>query len=553
MQTFFNWYQTNKKRIELITIPVITCLVGGVYALVYMTGGIKHVFSHTMYIPILLAGFFFGIKGGCVVGLFAGIILGPLMPVDTLTGEMQFAINWIYRTVFFMIIGAVNGTARDLIATYIERITWYRYHYVPSNLPNRTKLIEDLASADIGHTEGAVILVVISIDDMMEEEASFGYGVIDATLCQLADRLKERLPEDVVLYRIAVRELAIVTGKKESADFIGALNKLIPVMRKPVLFKDLFLQANVMLVYTEITHLDKPPEFYLRKVRIALYHAHKRGQTDLIIAAEEDEDFKENIELLGELEQAIESEQLELYYQPKVSIATGKIDSVEALIRWNHPSRGNIPPDRFICRAEQSTIIEALTEWVLNQSLSQLADWHRKGVGICLAVNISVQNLLQPNFPCIVKNILERYGLDGSVLELEITENVVLSNVEKVKVHLRELSSMNVGIAIDDFGTGHSSLERLHQLPVGTIKIDKSFVSTLLSHKGASFIIKASINIAREFGMQVVAEGIDNRETYDVVAQMGCDIAQGFYIGRPMPARKFEEWYNASHGKFDST
>ncbi len=542
MSRLLQWIETYKRRLKILSIPALLLLLAAGFVLVYVTGGIKYVFSHTLYIPILLGGFIFGWKGGIAMGILGGITLGPFMPIEVATGEMQLTINWIYRMIFFIIIGGINGAIRDLLFKYIDQINWVRYHDASSRLPNREKLIKDLEDCTAHACREARSLIILTVDDMNEEEATFGYGVMDATIAQLAARLQAALPEGSRLYRIYVRELAVMLKGPDTAEVQSSFRNLLPILRKPVSYGEVLLHANLMMVHTAIEG-GHEPEFYLRKAKVALRRASEQGVTGLVVSQDADEEFSANIELLGELQQAIDNDSLELWYQPQISLKTGEIKGVESLLRWNHPTRGFIPPDLFIPRSEHSTLIERLTKWVVPKALGQLKEWNSRGIFLTIAVNISIKNLVQPTFPDLIREMLGRFSLEGLVLELELTENVFISNLEIIKKHLLALTDMDVRLAIDDFGTGYSSLERLNHFKVDSIKIDKSFIQAMNGNDEAAAIVRAAVTLAHEFNIEVVAEGIETEETAESVARMGCDTVQGYYYGYPMPPDEFERWY----------
>ena len=542
MSRLLQWIETYKRRLKILSIPALLLLLAAGFVLVYVTGGIKYVFSHTLYIPILLGGFIFGWKGGIITGILGGIILGPFMPLEVATREMQLTINWIYRVIFFIIIGGINGGIRDLLFRYIDQINWVRYHDPSSRLPNREKLINDLEDCTAHACKETRSLIIITVDDMNEEEATFGYGVMDATITQLAERLQTALPEGSRLYRIYVRELAVMLKGPNATEAQTSFRDLLPELRQPVSYGEVLLHANLMMVHTVIEG-GHEPEFYLRKAKVALRRASEQGVTGLVVAQDADEEFSANIELLGELQQAIDNDSLELWYQPQISLQTGEIKGVESLLRWNHPIRGFIPPDLFIPRSEHSTLIERVTKWVVPKALGQLKEWNSRGIFLTIAVNISIKNLVQPTFPDLIRKMLSRFSLEGLVLELELTENVFISNLEIIKKHLLALTDMDVRLAIDDFGTGYSSLERLNHFKVDSIKIDKSFIQAMNGNDEAAAIVRAAVTLAHEFNIEVVAEGIETKETAETVARMGCDTVQGYYYGYPMPPDEFEKWY----------
>jgi EAL domain-containing protein (putative c-di-GMP-specific phosphodiesterase class I) len=250
--------------------------------------------------------------------------------------------------------------------------------------------------------------------------------------------------------------------------------------------------------------------------------------------------------MISDLRKAMESDQLMLYYQPKVDMASGELCGAEALIRWQHPERGFMPPDSFIPIAEQSGFIVPLSAWVLNAAIRECAGWHRRGIRIPVAVNISARNLQDPNITDVVLNTLEQHALDYRALIIEVTETAVMSNPELVLEIVSALENKGVRVSIDDFGTGYSSLANLKKLPVTEIKIDRSFVMDMKEDNNDAVIVRSTIDLAHNMSLKVTAEGVENQETWDLLRSHGCDQAQGYFISRPIPAADFLEWAEKS-------
>jgi EAL domain-containing protein (putative c-di-GMP-specific phosphodiesterase class I) len=255
-----------------------------------------------------------------------------------------------------------------------------------------------------------------------------------------------------------------------------------------------------------------------------------------------------NLVLMGDLRQAIENGELSLNYQPKVSCASGKIIGVEALVRWNHPEHGFIPPDQFIPIAEHTGLIKPLTMWVIDTALQQCREWKYliQDLHIRMSVNLSVRNLLDLQFPEEVYDLLKKWDIDSSSLELEITESAVMEDPDHAMKVLMLLDTLGVQLSIDDFGTGYTSLGYLKKLPVDIIKIDKSFVMNMLMDQSDAMIVRSTIDLAHNLGLSVIAEGVETEEILLSLRNMGCDGIQGYYICRPVPADDFITWFKNS-------
>jgi EAL domain-containing protein (putative c-di-GMP-specific phosphodiesterase class I) len=275
-----------------------------------------------------------------------------------------------------------------------------------------------------------------------------------------------------------------------------------------------------------------------------MYMAKQSDSGYVAYIPERDQANPRRLALMGELRRAIDDNQLFPHYQPKIDLKTGRIIGVETLVRWKHPHFGVIPPDQFITLAEYTGLIKPLTLWVLNAALLQSEAWRRDGMKISVAVNLSARSLQDSQLPERVAQVLQTCGAEASQLELEITESVIMADPLRAMEILTRLSGMGIRLSIDDFGTGYSSLGYLKKLPVDEVKIDKSFVKEMASNEDDIVIVRSTIDLAHNLGMTVVAEGVENQETLTLLAALGCDAAQGYYISRPTAAVDLVRWLN---------
>lgn len=549
---FFDRAYKNWRLIQVAAIPLIVIGLVAVCALVYATGGIKYVYSHSMYLVVLAAAFAFGAYGGVFVAIIAGIVLGPFMPLDSTTGEAQGTLNWIYRMGFFTAAGLFVGLASDSIKKYIIHLRNILARDPASGLYTRQSLIEKLQNIHDSAEPGKyTFLAVLSLDNASEVEAAYGSEVTDHIISELADRLSNITRPDVLYYRANNRQLAILIPDFNDSNIQLLLNEIVYKSSDPVSYHDIKLHADVRLGYTELDKYDGSAEHLLRKAELALEGAYGRSQRVLRFHADmESSSIKENISLLGQLKSALIENQLSLHYQPKVRISSGKIEGVEALMRWRHPVLGNVPPSKFIPRAEQSTLIQGLTDWALETAIMQLVSWQKQGIHLTMAVNVSTQNLLEPDFVDRVMRLLIKYRMNPNYLELEVTEGAFMHDLELSVKKLGQLKKAGLRLSIDDFGTGYSSLQYLNYLPVSHIKIDRSFIQTLDQTSGSAPIVKAIISVAHELGFEVVAEGVEEICSYQHLEHVNCDTAQGYLIGRPMEIDDFNRWYKINNGEF---
>jgi EAL domain-containing protein (putative c-di-GMP-specific phosphodiesterase class I)/GGDEF domain-containing protein len=525
-----------RRPLRLLVAALLAASAIGVYLLVYQTGGIKFVYSHSMYVPILLSGFMFGMAGGVLFGMFAGVVLGPFMPIDVVTGEMQQPINWLYRTGFFVLIGFLSGLASHFARSYVAQLQWASEHDHATRLPNRNAIIKRMETLQADHP-GQWMLAVVYLENERELNASFGEIVLNQVFMQIPERIAVTLLRTLQVYRVSSAQIAILTALTEA-------------FQAPFPVNGIFIHIDVRIGYTIIEHQHDQAETYLKEAEEAMSAAVENMQEWVAYCPEFIKTKQDNLTIIGDLRNALQTGQLVMHYQPKVEMATGRVVSAEALIRWTHPQRGSIPPDRFIPRAEQSTLINLITEFALERSVAQLASWHRAGIDISMAVNISTRNLLQPGFDETVIRHLLRHQLEGHRIELEVTEGALAVDMARTIRELAALAALKVIISVDDFGTGYSSLRYLHLLPVSIIKIDQSFVRALPDDRGSMHIVDAALMLAHKMGMAVIAEGVDSLATWNYLRDAGCDMAQGYLIAEPMPAQEFEQWYRQCEGRF---
>ena len=546
---FLEWVDHHRRSVHIAAIPILLLMVMGVYIIVYTTGGIKFVYSHSMYIPILLSGFILGVRGGVLIGLLAGVVLGPFMPISVYTGEMQNTANWTFRMGIFTLIGFFSGVASDSASFYQEKLKWISQHNLSTRLKNRRALLDHLTELPLQKNDGdTFFLAVISFENAMELKAAFGFAILEEAVQQFAHRFFDS--EFLVnIYHTETTQLAILSNI-DSSEIESLLHELTEACREPILYNDVLIHIDTRMGYVTFNRAIESADAYLHMAEAALTVAYETTRDSVAYTPDMMNATEDNISLLGELKDAIKNGQLKFHYQPKVDIATGDVYGVEALMRWDHPKRGRIPPNEFIPRAEQSTLIELITEFALEEAIAQQAEWQKEGIQVAVAVNISTHNLLQANFTDFILSLLNHHQVSGKFLELEVTEGALMMDVERTIDELRRLSDLNVVISIDDFGTGYSSLQYLHQLPISLIKIDQSFVQRLPSDQGAAYILEAAVMLAHNMGIKAIAEGVENKEVYDFLYDLGCDMAQGYMISRPMSAKEFGIWYKACHGRY---
>jgi predicted signal transduction protein with EAL and GGDEF domain len=306
----------------------------------------------------------------------------------------------------------------------------------------------------------------------------------------------------------------------------------------------LAVEASVGVVLAPTDGID--PDTLLQRADVAMYVA-KRSHAGVMFYDPAHDDYNaERLALVAELRRAIDRGELRLHYQPKASLPSRQPHAVEALMRWQHPTRGLLSPDEFIPVAEQTGLIEPLTAWLLDTALDQLTAWQSDVPQLTMAVNLSARTLQRHDFPAVVAAALERSGIPPHRLLLEVTETALVSDPLRAAAVLHELSAIGIGLSLDDFGSGYTSLSQLRSLPVNELKIDKSFVMAMVGSAGDAAIVRSVIELGHNLGMTVVAEGVESLATLEAVTDLGCDVAQGFWFSKPRAADEIADWVRES-------
>ena len=313
-------------------------------------------------------------------------------------------------------------------------------------------------------------------------------------------------------------------------------------LEEPFMVEGLALAVGASIGIALCPEHARDTDTLLRRADVAMYVAKRNNQGYAVYDRAQDQHSPDRLALAGELWQAIERGQMVLHYQPKLDLADGHVCGVEALVRWQHPQYGLVPPDQFIPLAEQTGLIDPLSTWVLDAALRQSQIWRRQGLDLTMAVNLSMRTLHDPRLPATIADLLERWSVPAESLHVEITESSLMAEPTRALEILERLRAMGVGITIDDFGTGYSSLAYLKRLPVNDLKIDRSFVMDMVSDESARVIVHSTIDLAHNLGLRVIAEGVEDAETWAMLRELGCDQMQGFYASRALPAAELRSW-----------
>ncbi len=415
---------------------------------------------------------------------------------------------------------------------------------VLTGLPNRAVFVERVDdAARLSSPTLLMAVLLVNLDRFREINATFGHQVGDHLLKQFGTRLRDALPVTATVARLGGDEFAVLLCElhdRHSAAVVAA--DLLEDVTRPYEVGDASLQLEASMgVALAPIHADDAT-LLLQRADIAMDAAKSARSGVEIYDPNRSAQDGGQLRLLADLRRAIDDSELTLVYQPKAALRSHAVHGVEALLRWTHDGRGRMSPGEFIPIAERTGLIHPLTRWVLRSVLEQQRAWLSSGIALEVAVNLSARNLLDGSLPGEIADMLREYRLPAEMLRLEITESSIIVDPGRAEVVLADLHRLGISLSIDDFGTGYSSLAHLLRLPVDEIKIDRSFVSGLLERHSEAAIVQATVDLGRRLAMTVTAEGVEDRDTWDKLAELGCDVGQGFWFARPMSADALERW-----------
>jgi diguanylate cyclase (GGDEF)-like protein len=489
-------------------------------------------------------------------------VLETYVPVK-LTGESPAGVFELYqdyrpvaaatRAAFLPIAGGLGAALLALYAAlipilrrvtrrlrdHVEEIEHQALHDHLTALPNRVLFRDRVAQAALGlgrDRQGFAVLL-LDLDRFKDINDTLGHESGDRVLEQVTTRLQAAMRESDTVARLGGDEFAILARDADGPDAaLAVAERVRAALAEPLTVADILLDVDASIGLALAPEHGTDVETLIRHADIAMYVAKELRTGAELYASDHDHFSPERLQLVAELRQAIAAGELVCYYQPQATLATGELHGVEALVRWPHPTRGLLGPDEFVPLAERTGLVRALTRHVLGEAARQCQAWHDHGIELAVSVNITGRDLLDVKLPDEVADLLAEVRLHPRYLELEITENTILADPIRARAILTRLSELGVRLAIDDFGSGNSSLGYLKRLPVDVLKIDKSFVLNMESDEDDATIVRSTIALSHNLGLAVVAEGVETKEAWTSLTQLGCDVVQGYYLSRPVPA-----------------
>ncbi len=478
-----------------------------------------------------------GLRDAVLVPMFAGSeVVGVLAVADRLGETSSFTPDDV--NLLHLAAAQISTALRH--GRLVDQLRHDARHDGLTGLPNRFCFHEQLGQT-LDTTRAGCAVLMLDLDGFKEINDTLGHASGDGLLREVAARLVSAAPEGSLVARLGGDEFAVLLTRDEGFDAESAATSLQAALARPLAVDGLDLQVRASLGLALSPEHGRDADLLLQHADMAMYRAKDRRLGWQLFDEDLDQTDPQRLSLLAHLDAAIDRQELLCHFQPQVDAATGELVGFEALVRWDHPVRGMVPPDEFIGLAERTGLIVLLTRSMLDLALTQCARWRETLPNLVMAVNLSPRTLLEPGLVEDVRASLVHHRLPSSALCLEITESSVMADPDRAITVLRELRSLGVRLSVDDFGTGYSSLAYLQQLPVHEVKVDKSFVLRLGHQAGSTAIVKAVIDLGHALELMVVAEGVEDLTALDGLRRLGADVVQGYLVSRPGPAEAFAD------------
>ncbi len=456
-------------------------------------------------------------------------------------------IGLLYAVLFRIVAGASRRLRQqaDELERHAAESEYQALHDPLTELPNRALFAERIHYALYdAHQEGREVAVLLmDLDRFKEINDTLGHHCGDLLLQELSARLTTALRESDTVARLGGDEFGVLLPSLPDRRVVNeVVERIRAAVEAPVNLQGLPLAIETSIGVSIYPEHGEDVDTLIQRADVAMYQAKATNSLFEVYDESRDEYDPGRLTLVSELRRGIEEGELKVYYQPKAILGNGDVDGVEALVRWEHPERGLLAPDEFIPLAEHTGLIGPLTMYVLDRALGQCRAWRDDGMNLSVAVNLAMRNMLDISFPDHVSELLTKWRLSPTTLEFEITENTIMADPFRAMTVLGRLNEMGVKLSIDDFGTGYSSLAYLKRLPVDAVKIDKSFVLGMTEDTNDGAIVRSTIDLARNLGLHVIAEGVETSQIWTELRDLGCDLAQGYLVSRPLPADQLTAW-----------
>lgn len=526
------------KRIYHLSPGFAALLTLGMEALVgtiiYLAGGTEFPFTHLMYIPIILAAYFFDLWGAISFAIIGGLIMGPWMPMNVGSNIAQTIPECIFRTCIFVLVGVVIGLILQLIKTDTSEQLRLSYLETQTGLSNSNRLRKEISVLTLGNKNFSML--AFRIANSLDINTYVDYSIGEKSILYAAEQLESAFGKPNVFMASMDTYIVLLPGTAlEHANAMAA--QTISVLTAPVTIDGLIVRLKVQCAALHSPLHGNSTDELLRKIKIALDRSQERPQALVVFNDEMIQQNRKKFETLTALYAAIQNNEFSMVYQPVIHIASRKIRGAEGLLRWNNTNI-HMGPGEFINIAEKAGFISEISKWVIRHSVQQIRIWQDAGMTTKIAVNVSSKDLSDDSVISFAQECIKKAGIDPKLLGFELTERVIMENQAKVKSLLNRMQSMGISISIDDFGTGYNSLVQLVTLPISNLKIDKFFIDRIECENDQA-VIREVIRLAHILRMEVIAEGVETERQLQLLEEMGCDNIQGYYFSKPLSENEY--------------
>ena len=505
--------------------------------MIFYFGGTKTSFAYLVVMTVMMGGFFFGSFGGMFLGITGGVFLGPFMPADTSTMLVQNRSSWLFRLFFYISTGYVSGIVIRYLLNIIERLSSITLYNPVTQLPNK-KYFEN-SSIKYAPDDRVAVIKFEEYPKMIEnfgaDYATDFIKKISGILVEVFNKADKKINNHNV-FHLEDDKFAVVFPESEIKDCFKNTYKRIynSIKRKEM---EYFPSSFIGISRCSESNME-----IFQNAETARRSAKRNLKFYEEYSPELSEKSNKNFDLSLEIPRAINNKEFFLCYHPKINLSSGEVEGVEVLIRWHHPEKGLIPPDAFIPYIEKTAMISKVTEWVLKTSFSEIKNMQNENIDINISVNIPLK-ILENSKVIKYLDTYKRNSLPLHKLELEILERDSIESFEKTASAMKTLKEIGIDFSLDDYGTGYSTLSYMQNLPFDKIKIDRMFIRDIETNEKNRELIGSTIDIVHTLGMEVVAEGVETKEALEILKNMGCDYAQGYYFTKPLTYDNFIKWY----------
>jgi diguanylate cyclase (GGDEF)-like protein len=467
-----------------------------------------------------------------------------LISIPVASAEILMAVILLSGSVFVYLVSHLSLQSLQHINRAMALERHRALHDVLTDLPNRILLYERInqAIASAKRNAGSAAVMIMDLNRFKEINDTLGHHCGDRLLQQIAPMLKNNLRETDTVARLGGDEFAVVLPDTNHGTAVTIARKLQNTLRQPFMVEGHSLNMEMSIGIALFPQDGTDSDALLQSADVAMYMAKRSDSGYAMYDAEQDLYTVNRLNMNSRLRSAVENNVLEAHFQPVIDIANSGIYCLESLCRWHDGELGDVPPREFIPMAENAGVIQQLTLQMLDKSLLQLRKWHDKGYRFSIAVNLSIKDIQSVEFPRKLASKMAAHNIDARYVILEITESSMMTDIKRCFKVLSDLHTMKVRLSIDDFGTGYSSLSYLKQMPADILKIDKSFIRNMIDDDNDAVIVRSTIDLAHNMGRDVIAEGVENQDTYDILDILGCNYIQGFHVCPPLPAAAIDEW-----------